>query len=45
MNLILSIIDYFSAFSLIYIGLNIHPEFGVSCLNIMDGMEVSELLW
>lgn len=45
MNLTLSIIDYFRSFSLIYIGLNIHPEFGVSGLNVMDGTEVSELLW
>lgn len=45
MNLTLAIIDYFSSFSLIYIGLNIHREFGVSGLNIMDGTEVSELLW
>lgn len=43
MNLILSIADYYSSFSFIYIGLNIWPEFGVNCLNMIG--EVSEFLW
>ena len=46
MILILSLIDDFSSFSLIYIGFSIYPESGVNCLNmIVESMEVSEFLW
>ena len=43
---ILSLIDDFSSFLLIYTGFSIYPEFGVNCLNlIVESMEVSEFLW
>ena len=46
MILILSLIDDFSSFSLIYIGFSIYPESGVNCFNmIVESMEVSEFLW